>query len=172
MTRNGEKYLGPTAYARLRQSREHQRIKIMRTCDLQDCVVNRISLDLRNRLVRNVGAFAEAPVGHAAPLRNRLSLDSAYSTSSASETGELFINPASAASSRKAAQRAGFVSNFPYWRWPDRRLRPMFRGLTRLVPSRLSTPLRSTYFPRLSDGTRLRPSLTNPQMPSNPKTCL
>jgi hypothetical protein len=96
----------------------------------------------------------------------------AYSTSIASEIGELFINPASAAWSRKAAQRAGFVSNSPDWRWPDRRFRPMLRGLTRLVPPRLSTSQRTTYTLRLSDGTRLRPSLTNPQMPSNPKNCL
>ena len=37
----------------------------------------------------------------------------AYSSSIASDSGELFINPASAAWSRKAAQRAGFVSNSP-----------------------------------------------------------
>ena len=91
--------------------------------------------------------------------------DSAYSTSMRGKRVELLSNPASAAWSRKAAQRAGFVSNSPYRRWADRGFRPMLRGLTRLAPPRLSTSIRSTYAPRPSGGARLRPSLTNPQMP-------
>ncbi len=77
---------------------------------------------------------------------------------------ELFMTAASAAKSLMAAELAAVVNNSEPAEVAGRHFGLTLRGPARLVPPRLSLRIRSTYLPRLSDGTRVRPSLTNPQM--------